>query len=229
MRIVNREFTLQRMMRKLFLLLLIAAAVWFGARALVHRGEVKATIVFDHAVGLRAGDPVVADGTPIGVVTKITQLDGSDAVSVRIDREHRRDLVSDSMFAIGKHRVIVTNTFAVGSPVADGAVLRARTDRVSTWLAKHAKSVQPLIAKVKHVADENIDKLDAKHLDAELASLKAKVPDWKAEGSDALDQRLAAVKSRVAKIEDDLRRSNRAEEARKVKEKFEKWLDEVQR
>jgi hypothetical protein len=217
------------MMRKLFLLLLIAAAVWFAARALVHRGEVKATIVFDHAVGLHTGDPVVADGTPIGAVTKITQLDGSDAVSVRIDREHRREIVGDSMFAIGKHRVIVTNTFAVGSPIADGAVLRARTDRVSTWLAKHAKSVQPLIAKVKRAADENIDKLDAKHFDAELASLKTKVPDWKAEGANALDQRLAEVKSRVGKIEDDLRRSNRAEEARKVKEKFEKWLDEVQR
>ena len=37
------------------------------------------------------------------------------------------------------------------------------------------------------------------------------------------------MKSRVAKIEDDLRRSNKSEEARKVKEKFEKWLDEVQR
>jgi len=217
------------MMRKLLLLLVIAAAVWFGARALVHRGEVKATIVFDHAVGLHAGDPVVADGTPIGVVTKITQLDGNDAVSVRIDREHRRDVVTDSVCTIGKHRVIVTNTFAVGSPIADGAVLRARTDRVSTWLAKHAKSVQPLIAKVKRAADENIDKLDAKHLDADLASLKAKVPDWKAEGADALDQRLGAIRSRVGKIEDDLRRSNRAEEARKVKEKFEKWLDEVQR
>jgi hypothetical protein len=55
------------------------------------------------------------------------------------------------------------------------------------------------------------------------------VPDWKAEGADALDHRLGAMKSRVAKIEDDLRRSNKSEEARKVKEKFEKWLDEVQR
>ena len=44
-------------------------------------------------------------------------------------------------------------------------------------------------------------------------------------GQQAIDK----LKSRVAKIEDDLRRSNRAEEARKVKEKFEKWLDEVQR
>ena len=216
-------------MRKLILLLVIVAAVWFGARALVHRGEVKATIVFDHAVGLHPGDPVVADGTTIGVVTKITRLEESDAVSVRIDREHRRDLVSDSMLAIGKHRVIVTNTFAVGSPVADGAVLRARTDRVSSWLAKHGASIQPLIAKVKRAADEQIDKLDEKHLDDELAALKAKIPDWKAEGADALDHHLDAVKSRVGKIEDDLRRSNRAAEARKVKEKFEKWLDEVQR
>ena len=59
--------------------------------------------------------------------------------------------------------------------------------------------------------------------------MKAKVPDWKAEGAGALDQRFGALKSRMAKIEDDLRRSNRAGEARKVKEKFDKWLDEVQR
>jgi MlaD protein len=217
------------MMRKLILLLVIVAAVWFGARALVHRGEVKATIVFDHAAGLHKGDPVVADGTAIGVVTKITPLEDSDAVSVRIDRQHRRDLVSDSMFAISRHRIVVTNTFAAGSPVADGAVLRARTDGVRSWLAKHASSVQPLIAKMKRAADEKIDKLDEKHLDDELAALKAKVPDWKAEGADAFDQRLGAVKSRIGKIEDELRRANRAEEARKVKEKFEKWLDEVQR
>jgi len=43
------------MMRKLFLLLVIAAVVWFGARALAHRGEVRATIVFDHATGLGKG------------------------------------------------------------------------------------------------------------------------------------------------------------------------------
>jgi preprotein translocase subunit YajC len=217
------------MMRKLFLLLVIVAVVWFGARALVHRGEVKATVVFDHARDLRKGDPVIADGVQIGVVTKVTHLEDTDAVSIRIDRDHRRDVVSDSLFAIDKHRIIVTNTFAAGSPIADGAVLRARNDLVSKWLAKHASAVQPLIAKIKNAADAEIDKLDEKHLDEELAKLKAKVPDWKAEGAGALDHRLSEMKSRVAKIEDDLRRSNRAEDARKVKEKFEKWLDEVQR
>lgn len=217
------------MMRKLFLLLVIGAAVWFGARALVHRGEVKAIVVFHHARDLSKGDPVVADGAQIGVVTKVTHLDADDAVSIRIDREHRRDVVSDSLFAVDRHRLMVTNSFAVGAPIADGAVLRARTDGVSSWLARHASAVQPLIARMKRAADGEIDKLDEKHLDAELAELKEKVPDWKAEGADALDHRLGAMKSRVAKIEDDLRRSNKTDDARKVKEKFEKWLDEVQR
>src|SRR5258706_12546652 len=54
------------MIRKLFLLLLIGAAVWFGARALVHRGAVKATVVFHDARDLSKGDPVVADGAQIG-------------------------------------------------------------------------------------------------------------------------------------------------------------------
>ncbi|HXH37198.1 MAG TPA: MlaD family protein [Thermoanaerobaculia bacterium] len=229
MRIVNREFTHNAMVRKLFLLLVIAAVVWFGARALVHRGEVKATVVFDRAGALRKGDPVIAEGVPVGVVTKITHLDGSDAVSIRIDRQHRRDIVSDSLFAIDKRRIVVTNTFALGSPIADGDVLRARTDGVRSWLTRHAAAVQPLVARVKRAADDEIEKLDEKHIDEELAELKAKVPDWKAEGADVLDHRLGALKARIARIEDDLRRSNRTEEARKLKEKFEKWLDEVQR
>jgi ABC-type transporter Mla subunit MlaD len=217
------------MMRKLFLLLLIGAAVWFGARALVRRGEVKATVVFHRARDLSSGDPVIADGAEIGVVTKVTHLEGDDAVSIRIDRDHRRDVVSDSLFAIDHHRLMVTNSFAVGSPIADGAVLRARNDGVSSWLAKHASAVQPFIANVKRAADSEIEKLDEKHLDAELAKLKENVPDWKAEGADALDHRFGAMRSRMAKIEDDLRHANRADEAHKVKEKFEKWLDEVRR
>jgi preprotein translocase subunit YajC len=217
------------MMRKLLVLVVIVAAVWFGARALVHRGEVKATVVFDHAGALRKGDPVVADGKTIGVVRKVTHLDDSDAVSIAIDRDHRRDVVSDSLFAIRGHEVVVTNTFAVGSPIADGAVLRARTDGVSAWLAKHGATVQPLIARIKKAADDEIDKLDQKHFDDELADLKSKVPEWKAEGADAFDHHIGRVRKQAGKIEDDLRRSNHAADAKKIKEKFEKWLDEVQR
>lgn len=108
------------MMRKLLVLVVIVAVVWFGARALVHRGEVRATVVFDRAGALRKGDPVVADGKTIGVVRKITHLDDTDAVSITVDRDHRRDVVSDSLFAIRGHELVVTNTFAAArrSPTA---------------------------------------------------------------------------------------------------------------
>ncbi len=217
------------MIRKLFLLLVIGAVVWFAARALVHRGEVRATVVFDRAGSLRKGDPVVADGKPVGSVTKVTHLDGSDAVSIRIDRDHRRDIVGDSLFAVDGRRVVVTNTFAVGSPIADGAVLRAHANGVSAWLAKHGSAVQPFIAKMKHAADDEIEKLDEKQIDRELAELKAKVPGWKAEGAGALDERLGAIHTRAAKLENDLKSSHRVDDARKIKEKFDKWLEEVQR
>src|SRR5438034_7734076 len=45
---------------------------------------------------LRKGDPVVENGQTIGRVTKVTKLDDQDAVIVRIDRAHRRAIVSDS-------------------------------------------------------------------------------------------------------------------------------------
>jgi preprotein translocase subunit YajC len=217
------------MMRKLLVLVVIVAVVWFGARALVHRGEVRATVVFDHAGALRKGDPVIADGKTIGGVRKVTHLDDTDAVSIAIDRDHRRDVVSDSLFAVRGHEVVVTNTFAVGSPIGDGAVLRAKTDGVSAWLARHGATVQPLIARIKKAADDQIDKLDQKHFDDELADLKSKVPEWKAEGADALGHHIDRVRKQAGKIEDDLRRANHAEDAKKIKEKFDKWLDEVQR
>jgi ABC-type transporter Mla subunit MlaD len=210
-------------------LILLAAAVWVGARWVAHRGEVRATILFKSAEGLRAGDPVVEGENVVGKVAKVTQLDGEDAVSIRLGREHRRSVVSDSLFAIDRHQLLVTNTLAVGAPVEDGAVLHARQDAISRWLAKHGSSVQPLLDKVKRATDEKLDQLDADHLEASLDRWKDDVPQWKKEGGDTLDRHLADLRRRVEKIEDELKRSNRAADARAVKEKFEHWADEVRK
>jgi len=148
-------------MRKLLgllFLLVIAAAVWLGARAFVHRGEVKATIVFDDVHGLRRGDPVVEHNDVAGRVTSIDRLGDRSAVTVRLDRMHRRSILTDSLFAIDHDQLIVTNTFAVGRPIDDGALLEAKEDRVSRWLAKHSGTVEPFVDKVRAGADELIDK-----------------------------------------------------------------------
>jgi ABC-type transporter Mla subunit MlaD len=213
----------------LVFLLLLAAGVWLGARYFVHRGEIRATIVFHSAAGLKKGDPVVEGETVVGKVTKVTSLDGEDAVSVRLDRQHRRAIVGDSLFAIESHRLAVTNTLAVGAPIDDGTVLHVKEDAVSRWLAKHGSQVQPFIEKLKRTTDEKLDALDTGHVQGALDRWKAEVPDWKREGGDAVDRHLASIRSHIEKIEHELERSNRAAEARELKEKFEKWVDEVRK
>ena len=212
------------MFRKLLALILLAAVIWLGARYFAHRGEIKATLVFHQAGALRQGDPVVENDETIGRVTKVTQLDGQDAVVIRLDRAHRRDIVTDSLFSVENRRVVVSNTFAVGKPIEDGAVLRVKDDRFSRWLAKHANAVKPLVEKVKRAADEKFDAIDA-----ELASAAAKVPGWKREGKDSFDKNVAALRKKVEKAEKDLERSDKAAEARRLREKFERWLAEVGR
>lgn len=210
-------------------LVLLAAGVWVGARYIAHRGEVRATIVVKSAEGLRAGDPVLEGDTTVGKVTKVTRLDDEDAVSIRIFREHRRALVTDSLVAIDHRQVIITNTLAVGAPIEDGAVLHPKQDVVSTWLAKHGSKVKPFLDKVKRAADEKLDQLDADHIEAALDRWKGDVPQWKSEGSDSLDRHLSDLRKRVEKIEDELKRSDRADDARRLKEKFERWVDEVRK
>ena len=133
------------MLRKLLALIVLAATVWLGARYFAHRGEIKATVVFREAGTLRKGDPVIENDQTIGRVTKISELDGQDAVVIRLDRAHRRDIVTDSLFSVENRRIVVNNTFAIGKPIDDGAVLRAKDDRFSRWLAKHANAVKPFV------------------------------------------------------------------------------------
>ena len=147
-----------RKLLALFILVVLAAAVWFGARAFVHRGEVRATIVFDDVHGLRRGDPVMEHNDVAGRVTGVDRLGDRTAVSIRLDRTHRRSVLTDSLFVIDHDQLIVANTFAVGRPIDDGALLEAKEDRVSRWLAKHGSAVEPLVNSVRARADELIDK-----------------------------------------------------------------------
>jgi len=201
-----------------FLLLLgLVFAVWMGARYFVHRGEVRATIVFKDASALHPGDPVVENGTVCGKVTSFAHLDGQDAVVIRLGRDHRRAIVTDSLFSIEHGQLVVTNTVAVGRPIDDNVVLYAREDRLSRWLAKHGGFIDRLRQKTDAAFDD------------QFAQWSADVPKWKSEGSASFDKHLAEAKARVAKIEDDLRKSKRVDEANAVKEKFEHWLEEVKR
>lgn len=210
-----------RKLISLLFLLVLAAGVWFGARWFVHRGEIKTTIVFKNAHGLKRGDAVVENGIAVGRVVGIAPIDDQTAVTVRLDRDHRRSIVSDSMFTIDHRELVVSNTFAVGRPVDDGAVLTAREDRVTQWLAKHGGAVKPYLDAARSKADEWIDR--------DFDDWSAKLPEWKREGSASFDSHLDDVKARVTKAENDLRSHDHADEAKKLKEKFDRWLEQAKK
>jgi hypothetical protein len=223
---------MRRLLSLLFLLFL-AGAVWLAGRWLVHRGELRATIILPSAGELRDRDPVVEGGVEIGTVSAIAHLDGSDAVSVRIRRDHRRELVSDSLFQVegeAPHAsLVINNAIAVGSPVEDGAVLHPRTDRVTQWLARHGSAVAPLLSGLRRRADDVIDRYRAGSFDRQLDDWKKRAPEWKSEGKAALDRNLSEARRKVDALESDLRRHGRGDEAEKLKQKFDAWWAEARK
>jgi hypothetical protein len=174
-----------RKLLSLIFLIALAVVVWLGARAFVHRGELKATLVFADPHGIRRGDPVVERGTVIGRVASVDRVDERTAVTIRVSRDHRRDVVTDSLFSIDDGSVVVTNTFAVGRPLDDNALVDVKEDRVSRWLAKHGSAVEPYVGKIRARADQLIDKTpEAKsQAAAEAQKLKEKATKWLKEKS----------------------------------------------
>lgn len=164
-------------MRKLgaiLFLAVLAVAVWAGARWMVTRGTVKATLIFQSAGGLKSGDPVVQNQLVVGKVTNISKLDDRDAVTVRLDRDHRKTIVSDSLFTIDDHKLIVMNAFAVGAPVEDGAVIQVKDDATHRWMAKNGQKLEPLVDKLKTEADKGVETVRTSSSD-EAQKLKEKV------------------------------------------------------
>ena len=163
-------------MRKLFalvFLVVLAVGVWYLGQWFAHRGEVKATIVFHDPGALRPGDPVVEKSVVVGRVTRIDPLDDRQAVTVRLSREHPTAIVTDSLFAVDGRSLVVTNTFAVGRPVEDGAILYAREDRLSKWLAKGGTALQPYVDKARAKAGQA-----AKGAPGEAEKLKEDARKW---------------------------------------------------
>ena len=211
-------------MRKLaaiFFLLVLSIGVWIGAQWFVHRDDITATIVFTKAPKLKAGDPVREDDHPIGKVTSIAPLGDRTAVTIRLNRADRRSIVSDSLFDVKDHALVVDNAIAVGTPIADGAILESHDDKFARWLSQHASAAKPYIEAVR----AHIDSWS----DHDFGEWTKNVPEWKKQGSEAFDRHVADVEKKVAAAEEELKKSNRVAEAQKLKERFEKWAKEIGR
>jgi hypothetical protein len=203
----------------------VAAAVWFGARWLAGRDDLEATIIFESADGLAAGAPVVAKSLVIGEVTKITPMQGRDAVSVRIDADHREEFLVDSRFAVdgnGEGAIVrVSSTLAFGRPVEEGDVLYARPSRIARWLEEKGG---PIVARVRDEAARWEGREEAMR---RLEEWKRDLPSWESAGDDVVARNLDEIGKRVDELEAKLRTSGNEIDARKLRRDFDAWLTEV--
>jgi hypothetical protein len=219
-------------MRKLVaivFLLVLAAGVWYGARRFASRDDVRVTVIFKDAGALSRGAHVTVEDVVIGRVTKVAELETQHAVSIVVEKEHRNELLRDSIFVIREEgdsaRLQVVNNVAVGSPLADGAVVYAREDSVSRWLAKHGPEVGALLGKLEGKARELVDDYESGKLTRELDQYREKFPEWKRQGEDVARRNLESLERRVEQMEEALRKENRDEEAEELKRRFETWRD----
>lgn len=228
---MSNESTMFQKILALVFLILLAAGVWTAARWLRHRDDLRATVIFDQPTSLREGNHITRDGVVIGRVTAVATLEHQEAVSIRVDSSYRKQLQTDSSYElIGDSpnvRVEVKSMLAIGKPLADGAVVYARQDKLKNWLEKQTASIGPLLDRLSRGADDLKRKYEAGEFERELEKWKKKLPEWEKEGGAALSKNVEEIRKKVARAEAELRQQNRTADADSLRRRFDRWLEEV--
>ncbi|MFN2239598.1 MAG: hypothetical protein ABR524_09420 [Thermoanaerobaculia bacterium] len=209
----------------LLFLLGLAAAIWYGVRWMDSREDLEATLIFDSADELVPGNLIVSGALVIGEVTKVTSLQGKDAVSIRVGEDHRDEVRTDSRFRIDGNRpdavVLVGSKLAFGRPVREGDVLYARQSGVSRWLEEKGGG---LLDRVREEASRIGTDGEMK---AKLQQWEAEIPNWKQQGDEILAENLETIGGQVDRLEERLRESGKELDAQRIRRDFEGWLGKV--
>lgn len=217
------------MFRKLLAIVVLGGllyAAFYFSRSVEHEEDLVATLIFDAAPGVESGTAVREKGDRIGEVTAVGEVAGKQAVTIEVPREHRNRIFTDSSFEIDGDpvEIRVISTISVGSPLANGAVVVARNDKVAKFIAKGGEKLAPHVAAAKEKALDMISEYDAEMFKRQLDEWSERVPEWKAEGKETFKRNLAELDDTVDEIESALRRIDRNTEADKIREAFDEWV-----
>lgn len=218
-----------RALLKILLFVAVLAVIWYGLRFVGSRDDLVATILFEEASGLEKGAEVRLKDEKIGDVREVHSVGSKTAATVHIRKHHRGDVLTDSLFEIaGDPAVIrVVNSIAVGAPVQNGAVIIAKKDRLTTFLAHGGEKLQPHIDMVRKKAGEWLADFDSGKFQQQFEDWKAQAPEWKKQGKATFDQNVGEMKEQVDELEKSLRSASRNVEADKLRREFDDWVRRV--
>lgn len=214
---------------KLLLFVAVIAGVWYGLRFVGSRDDLVATILFEHAAGLEEGADVRLGDEKIGDVREVHSIGSKTAATVHIRKHHRGDVLTDSLFEVGGDPVgiRIVNSIAVGAPVQSGAVIIAKRDRLTTFLAHGGEKLQPHIDMVRKKAEEWLADFDNGKFQRQFDEWKAKAPEWKRQGKETFERNVGEMKEQVDELEKSLRSASRNAEADRLRREFDDWVRRV--
>jgi hypothetical protein len=218
-----------RALLKFLLFVAVIAGVWYGLRFVGSRDDLVATILFEDAPGLETGAEVRLRDEKIGDVREIHSVGGKTAATVHIRKHHRGDVLTDSLFEVGGDpaAIRIVNSIAVGAPVQNGAVIIAKRDRLTTFLAHGGEKLQPHIDMVRKKAEEWVADFDNGKFQRQLDEWKARAPEWKKQGKETFDRNVGEMKEQVDELEKSLRSASRNAEADRLRREFDDWVRRV--
>jgi hypothetical protein len=223
------------MIRKMFVVLFLAAVailLWRGTPWFGRSGDLRATVVFDEATALSRGDAVMHDGEKIGTVESVSPMGEQQAVAIRVEKEGRNALRSDSLLRVeldGDARQLeVDSNFSVGRPVEDRAVIHAQDSKMARMIERGGAALAPVARQAKEKAAALLPS-DTKAFEAQLKTWGEALPEWKAEGSESISRHFEDVKAKAAEAEASLRKAGKNLEADELRARAGQWIESAKK
>jgi hypothetical protein len=219
-------------------------AFWFLAlSACGGEGPLRFAILFQDAQGLSRGDHVEYKGLEIGEVTRI-EIDpqGNVRVDLQIGVRHRGAIAMNSVFEVersgmlGGRKLVVSDGVGARIPMLEGAELVGREsegDRAVDSLRRAGQSAIEGVGALGEGLAERLralrDSEEAKELADSLTRFGEETASMTREQAQRFrEEHLPALRERAEKLRRELEEKGLEEDAKKVWDDFQRWLEEVQ-
>lgn len=200
-------------------------------------------VLFQDAQGIERGDEIEYKGLEIGEVTKVAiDEEGNVRVDAFVGARHRGAVAMNSIFEVeragvlGGRKLVVRDGEGARIPMLDGAELIGREsegDRAIDSIRRAGKSAIEGVTALGEGLAERLrglrDSEEAKELADSLARFGEETADMTREQAQRFrEEQLPALRERAEELRRKLEEQGLEEDARRVWDDFQKWLEEVQ-
>lgn len=213
---------------------LVALGLWAVTAAACGWRDVRATVTFRQAHGLREGQSLVYNGVRAGEITGVTLDPGGRAlVRVRIPRRYRKTLYREADYSVGRpggvfdtsgeRQITVTDRPGPRTPLEDGVVIEGREPLLGLLLDGVRDAAAIAWDQTRELGRKLADEAAATEAGRRLKEAMRRLEDALARGEAALAPQIEGLRQYAEAYRDDLRSRGHEREAEEFWAEFERW------